>query len=180
MEQKLKIAISGAAETAHCSENINELAYEVGKYLALNNCILITGATTGAPLWAARGAYENNGYVIGISPAMDKKEHIEIYNLPIDYHHLILYTGFGHSLRNLVLIRSGDGVIFICGRTGTLNEFTIAYEEKKPMGILLNSGGEEKYMDDIINESHKEHKKIIWESKPSKLVEEIIKIMKND
>ncbi|GIW66216.1 MAG: hypothetical protein KatS3mg095_0114 [Candidatus Parcubacteria bacterium] len=180
MNKKLKIAISGAAETVHCSENINQLAYEIGKYLALNNIIVVTGATAGAPLWAAKGAYENNGYVIGFSPAINKQEHIETYELPIDYHNLIFFTGFGYSLRNLILVRSGDGIIFICGRTGTLNEFVISYEEKKPMGILVNSGGEEKYMADIIKESHKEHNKIIWESDPQKLVEKMINLINND
>ncbi|MCS7184027.1 MAG: LOG family protein [Patescibacteria group bacterium] len=178
--KSLKIVISGAAETAHCSENINETAYEIGKNLALNRVTTITGATTGTPFWVAKGAYEHNGYVIGISPAMNEKEHLELYNLPTDYHHLIFYTGFGHSLRNLILVRCGDGVIFICGRTGTLNEFVIAYEEKKPMGILLNSGGEEKYMDKIIAESYKKHEKIIWESDPKKLVEKMINLIKND
>lgn len=178
--KKIKIAISGAAETAHCSENVNNLAYEIGKYLAINDIIVVTGATTGSPLWVARGAYENNGYVIGISPAIDEKEHQEVYGLPTDYHNLIFYTGFGHSLRNLVLVRSGEGVIFICGRTGTLNEFIISYEEKKPMAILLGSGGEEKYMKKIVEESHKPHNKIIWESDPKKLVENIIKLTRND
>jgi uncharacterized protein (TIGR00725 family) len=176
---KIKIVVSGAAETLHCSPNINDLAYEIGKYLALNNVITITGATTGAPFWAAKGAYENQGYVIGFSPALNEKEHLEVYNLPLDYHHLIFYTGGGHSLRNLMLIRSGDGVIFICGRTGTLNEFTIAYEEKKPMAVLLNSGGEEKHMESIVKESHKEHNKIIWNADPQKLVEELIQLIKN-
>ncbi len=180
MEKKLKIVISGAAETSHCSEKVNEFAYEIGKYLAMNDVITITGATTGSPFWAAKGAFENGGYVIGVSPAIDEKEHIEVYNLPTDYHHLIFYTGFGHSLRNLILVRSGDGVIFVCGRTGTLNEFVISYEEKKPMGILLNSGGEEKYMAEIVKESHKEHNKIIWESDPQKLVEKIINLIKNE
>lgn len=180
MKKKLKIVISGAAETTYCNENVNELAYEIGKFLALNNVITITGATTGAPFWAAKGAYENNGYVIGFSPAINQKEHLEIYNLPLDYHHCIFYTGFGHSLRNLILVRSGDGVIFICGRTGTLNEFVISYEEKKPMAILLNSGGEEAYMDNIVKESHKEHKKIIWESNPKDLVEKLINLITNE
>lgn len=177
MERIIKIAISGAAETTFCSPNVNELAYFVGKELAQRKIITITGATSGVPYWAAKGAYENNGYVIGFSPAFDENEHKNVYDLPTDYHHLIFYTGLGHSGRNLMLIRAGDGVVFICGRTGTLNEFLVAYEEKKPMGILVGSGGEEKYMKEIIQEARKEHNKIVWENDPSLLIEKLLKLI---
>lgn len=178
IEKKIKISISGAAETTHCTENVNELGYLIGKELAQKGIITVTGATTGVPYWVAKGAYENNGYVIGFSPAFDEREHKNVYELPTDYHHLIFYTGLGHSGRNLMLIRAGDGVIFICGRTGTLNEFIIAYEEKKPMGILVGSGGEEKYMKEIIEEAGKEHNKIVWESDIQKLVEKLLALIK--
>lgn len=177
IEKKIKIAISGAAETTHCTSDVNDLAYLIGKELAKRGIITVTGATTGVPYWAAKGAYENNGYVIGFSPAFNEDEHINVYNLPTDYHHLIFYTGLGHSGRNLILVRSGDGVIFICGRSGTLNEFVIAYEEKKPMGILVGSGGEEKYMKEIVEEARKEHNKIVWEKDVSKLVEKLIALI---
>ena len=49
---------------------------------------------------------------------------------------MIIYTGFNYSGRNLLLVRSSDAVIFGCGRMGTLNEFTITFEDKKPIGIL--------------------------------------------
>ena len=114
---------------------------------------------------------------MGFSPAINTEEHLKVYELPLDYHHLIFYTGLGHSGRNLILVRSGDGVIFICGRTGTLNEFLIAYEEKKPMGILVGSGGEEKYMQEIIKEARKEHNKIVWESDPKILIDKLLKLI---
>jgi hypothetical protein len=177
--KNIKIVISGAAETFHCVENITDLSYEIGKTLAENDVVVLTGATTGAPFWAAMGAYKNNGFVIGISPAINEEDHIKNFNLPTDYHHLIFYTGLGFSLRNVVLIRSGDGVIFLCGRTGTLNEFTISYEEQKPMGILVGSGGEEKAMRKIIEESNKPHDKIVMDSNPRTLVEKLLKLIEN-
>jgi uncharacterized protein (TIGR00725 family) len=178
--KKIKIVISGAAELVNCSKDIEKYCYEIGKELAKNDVIVVTGATTGVPYLVAKSAYENGAEVIGFSPAKDIKEHIEVYELPTDYHHIIFYTGAGHSLRNLLLIRAGDGALFICGRTGTLNEFIIAFEEKKPMGILVGSGGEEKNMDNIIKESHKEHGKIIWEKDPKILVEKLIKLIKDE
>jgi len=178
--KNIKIVISGAAETFHCTENISDLSYMVGKILAEKEIVVLTGATTGAPYWAAMGAYKNNGFVIGISPAINEEEHIKNFNQPTDYHHLIFYTGLGFSLRNVVLIRSGDGVIFLCGRTGTLNEFTIGYEEQKPIGILLNSGGEEIVMRKIIEESQKPHHNIVMDSNPKILVEKLLNLIEKE
>jgi predicted Rossmann-fold nucleotide-binding protein len=50
--------------------------------------------------------------------------------------HRFEYTG-----RNLLLVRSSDAVVMVGGRIGTLNEMTIAIEERKPLGVLLGSGG---------------------------------------
>jgi hypothetical protein len=175
---KIKLVVSGAADSTPCAPNIQEIAYTIGQIIAENDCILITGATTGIPLWAAKGAYENNGLVIGLSPARTKQEHLKVYRLPIDYHHAIVYTGFSYSGRNLLLTRTGDGVIFICGRMGTLNEFTIAFEDEKPMGVLVGSGGIETLMHDIIKEAHRGPGKIIWESDPKTLVSKMIDLIK--
>ena len=87
-------------------------------------CVTVTGATTGAPFWAAKGAKEAGGIVIGISPASTKREHVKTYGLPVEYHDLIIYTGFGYAGRNLLFTRSADAVITVAGRIGTLNEFT--------------------------------------------------------
>ena len=72
------------------------------------------------------------------------------YQLPVNYLDLIVYTGFGYSGRNLILTRSADAVIIICGRIGTLNEFTVAFEDRKPIGVLEESGGMADEIEDII------------------------------
>ncbi len=177
---QIKIVISGAAVTTPCREDIHQIAYEVGKKLAERNCIVLTGATTGTPLWVAKGAFENNGFVIGISPARSYLEHTKVYKLPTDYHHVILYSGEGYGGRNLLLTKMGDGVLFICGRIGTLNEFTNAFEEEKPMGVLLNSGGTEKYFQDIIRDAQRGPGKIVWEEDINLLIDNLIKIIKEE
>ena len=124
---KYKIAVSGAAETEHCNPGALELAREMGKEIVRHNGVLLTGATMGVPYFAAQGAKEEDGISIGLSPASTEKAHIKTYHLPTDYFDLIIYTGFDYSGRNLLLTRSADAVIVICGRMGTLNEFTIAF-----------------------------------------------------
>ncbi len=171
---KFKICISGAAETGNCSSSALEMTKELGREVIKQGSVLVTGATTGAPLWAAIGAKEVGGFVIGLSPAETEKEHVEKYKLPLDYHDMIIYTGFGYSGRNLLLTRSSDAVIITCGRMGTLNEFTIAFEDNKPIGVLIGSGGVADEVKDIIEKAHRGPGKVIFDGNPKTLVEKVI------
>lgn len=178
---KYKICVSGAAETEHCAADALHKAKEIGKEIARREIILINGATTGFPYWSAIGAKEAGGFVIGVSPASSEREHIEEYKLPIDYTDIIIYTGFGYAGRNLLLTRSADAVIIGCGRIGTLSEFTIDFEDKKPIGILKNSGGTTDLIEEIVKKSHRGGEvKIIYESDPKILVEKLIEIIKEE
>lgn len=178
---KYKICISGAAETGHCAPDILEKAKELGCEIARQGAILVNGATTGFPYWAAIGAKEENGFVIGISPAASEKEHVKNYKLPIDYTDMIIYTGSGYSGRNLLLTRAADAVIVGCGRMGTLNEFTIAFEDRKPIGILEGVGGTTDLIKEIVEKSKRGGEtKIIYEKDPKTLVQKIIQIIKQE
>ena len=121
-----KIAVSGSASN-NCSRGAFKKAYETGRQIALHGAILITGATIGVPAWATRGAKAVNGISIGLSPAVSKQAHVNTYHLPTKYMDLIIYTGFDYSGRNMLMTRSSDAVITVCGRIGTLNEFTTAF-----------------------------------------------------
>ena len=46
-----------------------------------------------------------------------------------------------YKYRNISSVLNSDKVIIIGGRYGTLNEFTIAYEFGKEIGVLSDSGG---------------------------------------
>lgn len=178
---KYKICVSGAAETEHCSADALYKAKEIGKEIAAANAILVNGATTGFPYWSAIGAKEVGGFVIGVSPASSEKEHVLMYKLPLDYTDAIFYTGFGYSGRNLLLTRIADAVIVGCGRMGTLNEFTIDFEDKKPIGILKGSGGTTDLIEEIIQKSHRGGEvKVIYESEPKILVQKLIKIIEEE
>ncbi|TSC71752.1 MAG: hypothetical protein G01um101448_1098, partial [Parcubacteria group bacterium Gr01-1014_48] len=131
-----KICVSGAAETGHCGVSAMELSKEMGREIIRQGGILVTGATTGVPLWSAMGAKEVGGTSIALSPASTEAEHVNVYKLPLDYLDLIIFTGFGYSGRNLLLTRSSDAVLIGCGRIGTINELTIAFEDSKPIGVL--------------------------------------------
>ncbi|MEK7642872.1 MAG: hypothetical protein AAB372_00240 [Patescibacteria group bacterium] len=179
IHRRLKFCISGAAETGHCSIDALDVGKAIGKGIADMGGILVNGATTGFPYWAAIGAKEGNGFTIGISPAASEKEHVEQYKLPIDYMDMVVYTGFGYSGRNLLLTRSSDAVIIGCGRIGTLNEFTIAFEDGKPIGILAESGGTTDLLDEIIKVSNraKDNANIVIEKDPLVLLKRLTEVV---
>jgi len=177
---KIKLCVSGAAETGHCGSGALDKAKELGREIIKQGGILVTGATTGFPLWSAMGASEENGISVGLSPASTEAEHTEIYRLPLDYLDLIIYTGFGYSGRNLLLTRSSDAVFVGCGRIGTVNEFTIAYEDDKPIGVLEGEWETDEVFRNIIEKGKRPNDKVVFDSDPKRLVEKVIKLVEKD
>lgn len=177
---KYKICVSGAAETGHCAPDANEKAEALGREIAKRGLVLVTGATTGAPYWAAKGAKAEGGIVIGLSPASSKLQHVKTYRLPLDYHDLIIYTGFEYSGRNLLLTRASDAVITLCGRIGTLNEFTNAFEDGKPQGVLLGTGGTTDMIPEIIEKAHRGPGKVVFSKNPSDLIDKLIDLIESE
>ena len=177
---QIKICVSGAAETGHCGLNAMEKSKELGREIARQGAILVTGATTGVPLWAAMGCKEIGGISIGFSPASNEKEHVEVYKLPIDYMDLIIYTGFGYPGRDLLLTRSADAVICGCGRIGTIHEFVVAFEDHKTIGIFEGEWDMGKELEDILAKSHREYSKIVTGPDPKKLVTDVINTARLD
>jgi len=177
---KYKICVCGAAETGHCQKDVLDKAKELGREIIRQNGILITGATSGIPYWAAIGAKEEGGVVIGLSPAASEVSHLKTYHLPTDYHDVIIYTGFEYAGRNLLLTRSSDAVIIVCGRMGTLNEFTIAFEDQKVIGVLINTGGTADMIKPIVKNSHRGPGKIVYDPSPRRLVSKIIKLIEKE
>jgi hypothetical protein len=177
---RYKIAVSGAAHISHCCKNIEKISREVGREIARQKCILVTGATTGVPYFAAQGCQKVGGFSIGFSPASSEAAHLKTYKLPIDAFDIIVYTGFDYSGRNLLMTNAADGVIIICGRMGTLNEFTTAFEDQKPIGVLEGSGGIADKIKIIATGPHRGVKKIIYEKNPKKLVKKLIELIKKE
>lgn len=177
---RYKIGVSGAADTSHCNADAIEKSEALGREIAKRGLVLITGATTGLPYWSAKGAKAEGGIVIGISPAASKTAHVKTYRLPLDYHDLVIYTGFGYSGRNLLFTRSSDALITLCGRIGTLNEFTNAFEDSLPQGVLKGAGGVTNLLPDIIEAAHRGNGKIVYDEDPAKLVERVLDLIEAD
>jgi uncharacterized protein (TIGR00725 family) len=174
--------MGSANDTLVDSEKISlvALADRLGSTVADRDCILITGATTGLPDLVSRAARRRSGLTIGISPAADREEHVERYSLPADGADVIIYTGFGLKGRNVVNIRSSDIVIIFGGDMGALNEFTIAYDEGKVVGVLEGSGGVADSIRSIVEFSRKPTTaRLIYSPDPEALVDSCLRALKD-
>jgi len=109
----------------HCSDEIYEMAVEVGRRIAEMGAVLITGGRGGVMEAVCKGAKEKDGVTIGILPSDDRKEG----NKYLDY---VIVTGLGYA-RNVLVVLNGDIVIAIDGRYGTLSEISFAVEYGKPV-----------------------------------------------
>jgi uncharacterized protein (TIGR00725 family) len=168
-------ASANDALSASDAKRLNALAEELGAAIAKQDCILVTGATTGLPDLVARAFRKCGGFALGVSPAENRQEHVTRYGLPDDGADVIVYTGFGYKGRNVINVRSADVVLIVGGATGTLNEFTIAYDEGKIIGVLEGSGGIAEHIREIIGFCNKPTAgKVFFQSDPSKLVERCV------
>ncbi len=177
---KYKIAVSGAARVGHCCKGIKELSKEIGREIFRQNSVLVTGATTGVPYFAALGCKEVGGFSVGFSPAPSEAAHLKRYKLPVDAFDVMVYTGADYVGRNVIMTKAADGVIIICGRMGTLHEFATAFEIQKPIAVLEETGGTADKIKKIATGPYRGAKKIIYEKKPKELVKKLIELIKKE
>jgi uncharacterized protein (TIGR00725 family) len=173
--RKPVVGVMGASANdglnADAAIRLKELADELGSAIAKNGCVLVTGATTGIPDRVAQAFRRSGGFALGISPAENQREHCLEYGLPDDGADVIIYTGFGYKGRNVINIRSSDIVIIFGGAIGTLNEFTIAYDEAKIIGVLTGSGGIADHIQEIIAFCKKDtHGVVLTSDDPQSLI----------
>ncbi|OGG49471.1 hypothetical protein A2763_04065 [Candidatus Kaiserbacteria bacterium RIFCSPHIGHO2_01_FULL_54_36] len=173
----VKIGVSGAANAGACGLDAYEKAKELGREIAKHGSIITTGATTGFPMYAAMGAKDECGFSIGFSPAATEREHVETYKLPLDFMDVVVYTGFGYAGRDLLFVRSSDAMIIGCGRIGTLNEFAVAFEDRRPIGILEGTWETDEMLRQIIKQANRPNEKIVYDSDPKAMVERLIEIV---
>ena len=139
--------------------------------------VLVTGAAPGLPQHAVLGAKRAGGVVIGVSPALNLEEHVHKYRSPTRGYDSIVFTGSGLMGREIENIRTCDVVMFAGGRSGTLGEFAIAYDEGKVMGVLVGTGGVADSIPDILKMINKETNAVlVFETDPEALLNELERV----
>ncbi len=143
---------SGGTIPPEATQKVHELGCEIGR----RRYVLITGACPGLPHQAAKGAKSVGGVVVGVSPALNFEEHVVKFESPVRGYDALVYTGSGLMGREIENIRSCDVVVFAGGRSGTLGEFAIAYDEAKVIGILESTDGITDHLATIVSFIRKE------------------------
>lgn len=105
-----------------------ERAEEVGRLLAEGDATVVTGGRGEVMAAASRGAKAAGGTTIGILP----DETRDSMNEWVDH---VVVTGIGHA-RNLAVVASGDAVIAVGGKYGTLAEIGFALTLGRPVVVL--------------------------------------------
>ena len=103
-------------------------AEEVGRLLAERGCVVVTGGLGEVMAATCRGAKAAGGTTIGIVPGESRAA----ANPWVDH---VVATGIGHA-RNLAVVASGDVVIAVGGRWGTLAEIAFARVLARPVVVL--------------------------------------------
>jgi uncharacterized protein (TIGR00725 family) len=105
-----------------------ENAEQIGRLLAERGATVVTGGLGEVMAAAARGAKAAGGTTIGILPGETRMDG----NPWLDH---VVVTGIGHG-RNLAVVASGDAVIAVGGRYGTLAEIGFALTLGRPVVVL--------------------------------------------
>jgi uncharacterized protein (TIGR00725 family) len=134
------ISVCGSdLDDEHLSGYALKVAEQVGRLAAQNDFVLLCGGHGGIMEAACRGAKEKNGLTIGILPYSKEEAN--------NYIDIAIPTTIG-NIRNFLVANSGDVVIAIGGRWGTLNEISFSMIYKKPLILIKGTGG---CVDEIIN-----------------------------
>ena len=118
----MQISIVGEAGP---TPEIAALAEEVGAELARRGITLVCGGGRGIMEAACRGAKSEGGTTVGVLPGSDPSAANDWVDIPIP-------TGLGQG-RNVIVARSGQAVIAIGGRYGTLSEIGHALKAGIPV-----------------------------------------------
>lgn len=161
----------------------NKLVHELGAHIAEAGHVVLTGAAPGLPDEAVRGAREKGGLTVGISSYSSVRAHrkagsplnfdvLKTTKLPPS---LRRYRGRPNYMgREIDNIEHSDVIVITGGRFGTLGELAIALEEKRPVGVLVGSGGIADEVKRIVAASTRAGKApgapVIYDSNPQRLV----------
>ena len=179
-DMRLKIGVMGGA-TGVTSREVLDKAHALGRAVATSGCVLVTGGCPGLPLASACGAKAANGLVVGISPGLSLDEHVNKYGSPTAFHDILIFTGSGLMGREVVNIRSSDIVVIMGGRSGTLGELAIAYDEGKLIGVLTGTGGISDLVEQILTACAKETgARVVYSADPQHLVDELLRVYRTE
>jgi len=128
MRSKQVVIIGSSDASSHI-----DTAMHIGQFVADNRWVLVSGGRTGIMEAASRGAAEAGGIVVGITPSHQFDE-------ANPYCTIVIPSGIGFA-RNSINVLSGDVLVSIGGKSGTLSELAYAWQYGKPVICCSFTGG---------------------------------------
>ena len=153
------ISIIGASEI---NKDLEKKTIELGRLLAKNRFVVSCGGLTGVMEAVCKGVKQENGLTIGIIPFKDKSNANKYVDIPIPF----------SQARNIVVVLSGDVIVAIGGKAGTLSELCFSWIYDKPIIALENVEGWSSQLAGKKIDDRRDD--IIY---PAKTPEEILKIL---
>jgi uncharacterized protein (TIGR00725 family) len=115
----------GVVGSGDDDKELNAIAAEVGRLIAMAGCVLVNGGLGGVMRASAQGAREAGGTTLALLPgscASDANPFIDI----------AVPTGMG-EMRNALIVRTASAVIAIGGGFGTLSEVALSLKTGVPV-----------------------------------------------
>ncbi|MCD5383677.1 TIGR00725 family protein [candidate division WOR-3 bacterium] len=121
----MKKPFIGVSGGSRADKEIAEIAFQVGREIAMKGAILVCGGLGGVMNYSAKGAKEEGGMTIGILPGGSRDSANPYIDIPI-------VTDM-ETARNVILVKTSECIIAIDGRYGTLSEIAIALSLNIPV-----------------------------------------------
>jgi uncharacterized protein (TIGR00725 family) len=174
---RTKIGVVGSAG-GDLAPEVLALCRELGREIARRGFIIVTGACPGLPQAAVLGAKELGGFALGISPALCLQEHQDRYHSPYEEYDALVFTGSGLMGREVDVVRTADVIVVVGGRSGTLGEFSIAYDDGNVIGVLLGTDGIAEHLEQIVSFIDKDTgTEMVYERDPAKLLDRALELL---
>lgn len=144
----MKIGIFGSTKIT--DDHLCDIAKDIGRLIAINKHILVTGGTDGFPKVVANSAIEHNGITVCYAVGKSTLDHLHFHNIDINRYNKTIFqktycgeklSSADNYLRSLQMCQYIDMAIVIGGRVGTMYEVTIMSGLSKNLYILDQSGG---------------------------------------
>jgi predicted Rossmann-fold nucleotide-binding protein len=163
---------------------IIDKAKEIGKIIAANNHVVVTGGTNGYPHAVALSAIQAGGKAISYATGKSMSDHSQYHDADLSKYTKIIFQkkyfnnkllGIDNYLRSLDMCLNVDMAIVISGKVGTMYEVTILSGMSKNIYVLDKSGGiTGNTIKEFIKEGHKTKSKILF-FKNSKELNKLLK-----
>jgi uncharacterized protein (TIGR00725 family) len=129
MSRRPQVAVIGGRDA---SERAIREAEALGAALVEAGCRVVCGGRDGIMAAVCRGARNSPGWFEGATVGVLPTDTAMGANAWVD---VVVPTGLGIA-RNVVVVRSGDVVVAVAGRAGTLSELALAWDLGKPICAL--------------------------------------------